>query len=147
MPKKTIFNSYMRQYFVSIKALPNSASLILDSAEFKARLPENLNFWIEEYEGNKYFLGVNVNNKILNWQESKSLWEYLVDSFNCEIYYSDKIMSKKALDNFIVKSIELELGNNDIAESFYVRNITDFEYKDLEKYVHQITVTHEEGLE
>lgn len=136
MPVKTVMNSYMRQQFVALKSLSHSAEIVLNSSAFKSRLPEGLTFWIEDYDNKKYFLGAEANNKILSWAESKSLWEYLIDTFDSELLQSEKIMSKTKLMDFIYAAKDL----NKNEETFYIRNIKEFLYKDLEQNVHQITI-------
>lgn len=136
MTVKTVMNSYMRQHFVALKSLPTNIESVLSSASFKSRLPEGLTFWIEDHDDKKYFLGAEIDKKILSWAESKSLWEYLIDTFEAEIMQSDKIMSKTKLIDFIYKAKDL----NPNETTFYIRNVNDFAYTDLEKNVHQITI-------
>lgn len=126
----------MRQHFVALKSLPKEVDEILNSAKLKSRIPQGLTLWIEEHDDKKYFIGAEIDKKVLNWAESRSLWEYLIDTFDSEIVQSDKIMSKTKLMDFIYKAKDL----NKNEETFYIRNMNDFLYKDLEKNVHQITI-------
>lgn len=126
----------MRQHFVALKSLPESVNEILNSAKLKSRLPQGLTLRIEEHDNKKYFIGAEADKKILNWAESRSLWEYLIDTFESEIAQSEKIMSKKKLMNFIYEARDL----NKNEETFYIRNVNDFLYEDLERNVHQITI-------
>lgn len=126
----------MRQRFVALKSLPESVDKILNSAKLKSRLPQGLTLWIEEHDNKKYFIGAEADKKVLNWAESRSLWEYLIDIFESEIAQSEKITSKKKLMNFIYEARDL----NKNEDTFYIRNVNDFLYENLEKNVHQITI-------
>lgn len=148
MPKltkdpKTIFNSCKNQIFVGLTKLSKYGKEIINSAEFKSRLPENMEFWIEETDGNNYFLGVITEGTVLNWQESAALWDYLVDTYKSEILMSPKIKSKQHLLDFIADCIEKELEINEESTTIYVRNVRSFKYTDLEKNVEHIMISHE----
>lgn len=148
MPKltknpKTIFNSCKNQIFVGLTKISEYGKEIIKSAEFKSRLPGNMEFWIEETDGNNYFLGVITDGTVLNWQESAALWDYLVDTYKSDLLMSDKIKSKQHLLDFIADCIEKELENNEESTTIYVRNVQSFKYKDLEKNVEHIMITHE----
>lgn len=136
MPVKTVMNSYMKQRFVALKSLPESVAEVLNSVKLKSRLPQGLTLWIEEHDNKKYFIGADADKKVLNWAESRSLWEYLIGTFDFEIAQSEKIMSKKKLMNFIYEARDL----NKNEETFYIRNVNDFLYEELERNVHQITI-------
>lgn len=140
---KTIFNNCKNQIFVGLTKLSNYGKEIINSSEFKSRLPEGMNFWIEETDGNNYFLGVITNETVLNWQESSALWDYLVDTHKSDLLLSDKIKSKQHLLDFIADCIEKELETNEASTTIYVRNVQSFKYTDLEKNVEHIMISHE----
>lgn len=142
-PEKTIFNSCRSQTFVGLTSLTNHGKQILDSAEFKSRLPEGMTFWIENVNENSYFLGVITDGVVLNWQESAATWDYLVNTHKTELLISDKIKSKQHLLDFIADCIEKELETNETSTTIYVRNVRSFNYNDLEKNVEHIIISHD----
>lgn len=145
--EKTIFTSCRNQTFVGITNLSDSAKRIINSNEFKSRLPEGMNFWIENTDENNYFLGVITDGTVLNWQESSALWNYLVDTYKSDLLMSDKIKNKQHLLDFIADCIEKELEINELSTTIYVRNVQSFKYTDLEKNVEHIMISHENNDE
>lgn len=142
-PEKTIFNSCRNQIFVGLTKLPDHSKKLLNSAELKSRLPEDMAFWIEEVDGNSYFIGVITEGTVLNWQESSALWDYMVDTYKSELLQSEKIKNKQHLLDFIADCIEKELEINEESTTIYVRNVRSFKYTSLEKNVEHIMIRHE----